>query len=44
VNGKQEKGSHKVEFDAGNLTSGLYIYALKVDGKQIQSRKMMLLK
>ncbi|MDD3044021.1 MAG: T9SS type A sorting domain-containing protein [Candidatus Delongbacteria bacterium] len=44
VNGKQEKGSHKVEFDAGDLTSGLYIYTLKVDGKAVQSRKMMLLK
>ena len=44
VNGKQEKGAHKVEFDAGDLTSGLFIYSLKVDGKQVQSRKMMLLK
>jgi len=44
MNGKQEKGAHKVEFDAGDLTSGLYIYTLKVDGKQVQSRKMMLLK
>jgi len=44
VNVKQEKGSHKVEFDAGDLTSGLYIYTLKVDGKAVQSRKMMLLK
>ncbi|MFA7122704.1 MAG: T9SS type A sorting domain-containing protein, partial [Candidatus Delongbacteria bacterium] len=44
VNGKQEKGSHKVEFYACDLTSGLYIYTLKVDGRTVQSRKMMLLK
>jgi hypothetical protein len=44
VNGKQDKGIHKADFDAGDLTSGLYIYSLKVDGKIIQSRKLMLLK
>jgi hypothetical protein len=44
VDEKQEKGAHKVEFDVGDLTSGLYIYSLKVDGKFVQSRKMMLLK
>jgi hypothetical protein len=44
VDGKQEKGANKVEFDAGDLTSGLFIYSLKVDGRTVQSRKMMLLK
>jgi len=44
VNGRQEKGIHKAEFNAGDLTSGLYIYNLKADGKVVQSRKMMLLK
>ncbi|HQO10670.1 MAG TPA: T9SS type A sorting domain-containing protein [Clostridiales bacterium] len=44
VNCKQDKGIHKADFDAGDLTSGLYIYSLKVDGKIIQSRKLMLLK
>jgi len=44
VNGRQEKGIHKAEFNAGGLTSGLYIYNLKADGKVVQSRKMMLIK
>jgi hypothetical protein len=44
VDGKKEKGAHKVEFNAGDLTSGLYICSLKIDGKTVQSRKMMLLK
>jgi len=44
VNGRQEKGIHKAEFNAGDLTSGLYIYNLKADGKVVQSRKMMLIK
>jgi hypothetical protein len=44
VNGKQEKGIHKAEFNARDLTSGLYIYNLKADGKVVQSRKMMLIK
>jgi hypothetical protein len=44
VNAKQPKGTHKAEFNASDLTSGLYIYNLKVDGKTVQSRKMMMLK
>lgn len=44
VNEKQDKGVHKAEFDASDLTSGMYIYSLKVDGKPVLSRKMMLLK
>jgi hypothetical protein len=44
INGSQDKGSHKVEFRADDLTSGMYIYSLKVDGKTVQSRKMMLLR
>ena len=44
VDAKQEKGIHQTEFNAGDLTSGLYIYNLKIDGKVVQSRKMMMLK
>jgi hypothetical protein len=44
VNGRMDKGLFKTEFKADNLTSGLYIYNLKVDGKSVQSRKMMLIK
>jgi hypothetical protein len=44
VNGKMDKGVHKAEFNGADLTSGMYIYNLKVDGKSVQSKKMMLLK
>jgi hypothetical protein len=44
VDCRQDKGSHKVKFYAGDMTSGLYIYKLKVDGKFIQSRKMLMVK
>jgi hypothetical protein len=40
----KQAGNHEYKFDGGNLTSGLYFYRLSVDGKTIQSRKMMLLK
>jgi len=44
VNGRLSKGMHKVEFSGADLTSGMYIYNLKVDNKVISSKKMMLLK
>lgn len=44
VNGKQAQGMHKAELNGADLTSGMYIYNLKVDGKVVQSKKMMLLK
>lgn len=44
VNGKIDKGVHTTEFNGTNLTTGMYIYNLKVDDKIVQSRKMMLLK
>jgi hypothetical protein len=44
VNGRSDKGMHKAEFNGADLTSGMYIYNLKVDGKSVQSKKMMLLK
>ncbi|HXK49783.1 MAG TPA: T9SS type A sorting domain-containing protein, partial [Clostridiales bacterium] len=44
LNGKQSRGKHEIDLNAEDLTSGLYIYTLKVDGKVVQSRKMMLLK
>ncbi len=43
VNGFKEAGSYKINFDAKNLTSGLYFY--KIDaGTFSQVKKMMLLK
>jgi hypothetical protein len=44
VNGRLDKGVHKAEFNSADITSGMYIYSLKVDGKSVQSKKMMLLK
>ena len=43
VNGEQDKGYHKVEFDATKLSSGVYFYKLTT-GNFISTRKMMLLK
>lgn len=43
-NGKMGKGVHKAEFNGADLTSGMYICNLKVDGKSVQSKKMMMLK
>jgi hypothetical protein len=44
VNGRLGKGMHKAEFNGADLTSGMYIYNLKVDNKVVSSKKMMLLK
>ncbi len=37
-------GKHNVSFDASTLSSGIYFYQLQADGKQIQTRKMILIK
>lgn len=37
-------GAHSQAFDASNLSSGLYIYRLKVGSSFISSKKMMLIK
>jgi len=43
VNDVQDAGNYKVNFDAGKLSSGIYIYQIKA-GNFIQSRKMLLIK
>ncbi len=43
VNEIKESGNHTVKFDAGNLSSGTYIYTLRVNGNVI-SKKMTLIK
>ncbi|MBK6766715.1 MAG: 5'-nucleotidase C-terminal domain-containing protein [bacterium] len=43
VNGQREAGSYSVQFDASNLTSGIYFYRLEA-GSFSAMRKMMLVK
>jgi hypothetical protein len=43
VNGSLTKGTHNVNFNADNLSSGFYLYRLE-SGNQVQVKKMMLLK
>jgi photosystem II stability/assembly factor-like uncharacterized protein len=43
VNGEQDEGFHKVEFNAENFPSGVYFYKL-VAGNFIDTKKMLLLK
>ncbi|MEE9431385.1 MAG: T9SS type A sorting domain-containing protein [Melioribacteraceae bacterium] len=43
VNRKQEPGEHSVNFNAKNLSAGVYFYKFQVDGF-VQSKKMLLIK
>ena len=43
VNEEQDKGYHKVDFNAANLPSGVYLYKLQ-SGNFIETKKLMLLK
>lgn len=46
VNAKQEAGSYKVSWNAGNFASGVYIYRITVEGVKnfVQTKKMILVK
>ena len=43
VNQKQTPGNYKIEFDASNLSNGVYLYQLK-SGSFIKTKKMIVLK
>ena len=44
VDEKKARGYYGVNLNSQRLTSGLYIYSLKVDGKTIRSKKMIITK
>jgi hypothetical protein len=44
VNEKKSAGNHSLNFNGDGFNSGIYFYRLNVDGKAVQSRKMMVLK
>jgi len=44
VNGERHAGVNVVNFDATNLTSGLYFYSIKIGSEYSATKKMMLLK
>jgi hypothetical protein len=44
VNEKHTPGTYQVNFNGGNLGSGIYYYQLIIENKIIQTRKMVLLK
>ncbi|MFN0159458.1 MAG: T9SS type A sorting domain-containing protein [Bacteroidota bacterium] len=43
VDGKQNAGNYRVEFNGGRLGSGVYFYRLEA-GKFVEQRKMILMK
>jgi len=43
VNGQNEAGKHKVDFDAAALNSGVYFYRIEI-GSFVETKKMILLK
>ena len=43
VNGRQESGEHVVQFNGGNLASGVYFYTLKIEDL-LSTRKMLLMR
>ncbi len=44
VDAKQSAGSYEVEFNAADLPSGVYFYSLNVEGRQLDVKRMALVK
>ena len=43
INGEKLPGEYKEQFNAGNLSSGVYLYELRAD-RYLEVKKMMVLK
>ena len=43
-NEAMQSGEHEIQFDASGLPSGIYFYRLNVDGKFLETKKLLLLK
>lgn len=44
VNQRKTAGNHTVQFQASNLSSGVYFYTLRVGGRVLKSKRMLLIK
>jgi len=44
VNEMKSAGSFEVDFDGSNLSSGIYFYSMRINGKIIETKSMVLLK
>ncbi|MBK8980790.1 MAG: T9SS type A sorting domain-containing protein [Ignavibacteria bacterium] len=44
VNKKQNKGKYEVEFEGSELSSGVYIYSLFIEGIMVNTKKMVLVR
>ena len=44
VNAKQSKGNHTVSFSSDGLNSGIYFYQLEINGKVLDTKKMLYLR
>lgn len=44
VNQRKAAGNHSTQFQASNLSSGVYFYTLRINGKVLKSQKMLLIK
>ncbi len=44
VDAKHSTGTYRVEFDGSGLSSGIYLFRLKINNEAVLTRKMILLK
>ena len=44
VKARQRTGNYRVHFNAGDLPSGVYLYRLQIDGRTVQTEKMLLVR